>query len=222
MAAVLIFGTGELGAALDGTMLRRQEYERHVADSLEAGLRMAKTLKPALVLLDRDFDRAAAVVRGIRKDPATRRCSLAVVARGDFQSVELELLELGANAVLRLPMSEEWDTRLAGLLEVDARRETRVPIHIQLQATLGPEDPFTAESVNISETGMLVHSTTLMGLGRDVDFAFQLPRTSGLVSGRARVVRFGGPGEFGLQFVDLDEDVLGRLRSFLQGRSGGA
>jgi DNA-binding response OmpR family regulator len=220
MPVVVIFGTSELGAALDRTVLRRQEYGRHVAESLEAGLRTTRTLKPALVILDRDFAQATAVVKEIRQDPATRQCSLAVVARGDFQPAELELLELGANAVLRLPVNEEWDTRLARLLAVNTRRETRVPIHIQLQATLGPEDPFTAETVNISETGMLVHSATVLGLGRDVDFAFQLPRPAGLVSGRARVVRFGAPGEFGLQFVDLDEDVLGRLRSFLQGRSG--
>jgi hypothetical protein len=219
MPAVLIFAASEIEAALDGTVLRRQEYERHFAGGLEAGLRLAKTLKPVLVILDRDFDRAPAVVKGIRKGPETRNCSLAVIARGDFQSAELELLELGANAVLRLPPDEEWDARLARLLEVNARREARVPIHIQLQATLGPEDPFTAETVNISETGMLVHSTTPLGLGCEVDFAFQLPRTSGLLAGRARVVRYGAPGEFGLQFLDLDEDVLGRLRSFLQGRS---
>jgi len=221
MPAVLIFGTSELGPALDGTVLRRQEYERHFAESLERGLQIAKARKPALVILDRDFDQAAAVVKAIRQDRATRPCSLAVVARGEFQSVELELLELGANAVLRLPGDEEWDRRLASLLEVNARREARVPIHIQLQATLGPEDPFTAETVNISETGMLVHSATPLELGREVDFALHLPRTAGLVSGRARVVRFGVPGEFGLQFFDLDEDVLGRLRSFLQGTRPG-
>lgn len=216
MPEVLICSTAEIEPALTETMLWRQEFKRRFARTLEEAHRAALAARPAIVLVDRDLPWAVDVVKAIRQDAATRSCSLAIVARGDFQAAELELLEAGANAVLRLPADAEWDKRLARLLQVTARREARVPIHLQLEATLGPEEPFTARTVNVSETGLLVQSAIPLGLGRELDFAFQLPGTSGLISGRARVARLASRGGYGLEFTDLDGEILERLRAFLR------
>jgi len=216
MPDVLICSSEDLEPALGGTVLWRQEFERRFAGTLDAA-RSAAAARPAVVLVDRDLPWAAEFVRALRQDAATRRCSLAVLARGDFQPAELELLEAGANAVLRLPPDEDWDKRMARLLQVTVRRETRVPIHVQLEASLGAaEDPFTASTINVSETGMLIQSPVPLGIGRDLDFALQIPGMSGLVSGRARVMRMANRYEYGLEFTDLDGEVLDRLREFMQ------
>ncbi len=217
MPDVLICASEDLEPSLGGTVLWRQEFQRHFAGTLDEARSAALAARPAMVLLDRDLPWAADLVRAIRQHATTRRCSLAVVAHGDFQPVELELLEAGANAVLRLPPDEDWDKRLARLLQVTARRETRVPIHLQLEASLGAaEEPFTASTVNVSETGMLIQSPVPLGLGRELDFALQIPGMAGLISGRARVVRLASRYEYGVEFTDVDGDVLERLRDFLQ------
>ncbi len=216
MPHVLICSFEDLEPALGGTVLWRRGFERQFASTLDAA-RSAAASQPAMVLVDRDLPWASDFVRAIRQDAATRRCSLAVLARGDFQQAELELLEAGANAVLRLPPDDEWDRRLARLLQVTVRRETRVPIQVQLEASLGAaEDPFTASTINVSETGMLIQSPVPLGIGRELDFALQIPGLSGLVSGRARVVRIANRYEYGVEFTDLDGEVLERLREFMQ------
>lgn len=217
MPDVVICSSEDLAPALGGTVLWRQDFQRHFAGTLDEARSALDAVRATLVLVERDLPWAKDIVKAIRQDADTRRCSLAVLAHGDFQPVELELLEAGANAVLRLPPGEDWDKRVARLLQVTARRDTRVPVHLRLEATLGAaEDPFTATTVNLSETGMLIAAPVRLGLGQELDFALQLPGISGLVSGRARVVRLAKHFEYGLEFTDLGGEFLDRLRELLQ------
>ena len=54
-----------------------------------------------------------------------------------------------------------------------------------------------------------------LDLGQELAFALQLPGIAGLVSGRARVVRLTRPFAYGLEFTNLQGEVLDRLREFL-------
>ena len=216
MPDVLICAAEDLAPELGSTVLWRQEFQRHFARTLEEARTALGAARPTLVLVERDLAGAAPIVKAIRQDTASRRCSLAVLARGDFEPVELELLEAGANAVLRLPPGADWDRRVARLLQVTGRRDARVPIHLRLEATLGAaEPPFAATTLNLSETGMLVVAEAELALGQELDFALQLPGVSGMVSGRGRIVRLTKRFEYGLEFTDLQGDVLDRLREFL-------
>ena len=138
-------------------------------------------------------------------------------------SAELELLEAGANAILRLPASPEWDRRLARLAQVSLRRKARVAVHLKVEASLGPaEEPFTADTLDLSETGMLVECGWPLELGSEVDFALQLPGPPGLLSGRARVMRLAAHHRYGLEFTDLGGEEYERLRAFVEEEGSGA
>lgn len=216
MPDVLICSSEDLTPALEGTALWREAFARHYAGTLEEARRALATAKPTLVLVERDLPWATDIVKAMRRDAATRRCPLAILARGDFEPRELELLEAGANAVFRLPPGEDWDKRLARLLQVTVRRDARVAIHLQLEATLGEaRQPFTATTLNLSETGMLIEAGVKLDPGQELDFALQLPGVAGLISGRARVARFDGRYAYGLEFTDLAGEFLDRLREFL-------
>lgn len=218
MASVLICSLDDPTPTLGGTVLWRQDFERHVARSDEEARQLVLSARPILVLLQKDLPWAEGLVKWLRQEVGSRRISVAVVASGDFASAELGLLEAGANAILRLPPDADWDRRLARLLQVAVRREARVPIHLQLSASLGAaEEPFTASTINVSETGMLVQSAVPLGLGRELDFALQLPGNGGLISGRGRVLRIAGTCEYGVEFTLLEGPVLDRLRAFLKG-----
>jgi DNA-binding response OmpR family regulator len=203
---------GSLEAELQTTLLWRREFERTFAGSLDEALTLAAA-QPDVVVVDRDADWAVRLIRSLRSDGATRALSIVVVARGDFDVIEIELLEAGSNAVLRMPPGREWDKRLTRLLQVAVRRQARFTVHFRVDTTLAAvTEALPAVALNLSETGMLVESADLQ-VGAELHVAFQLPGQPGLISGRARVVRQAGPGRFGVEFSDLEGAFLEQIRS---------
>src|SRR5688572_27286958 len=109
MPVVLICAAAPLESALSHTVLFREGVERYEARTYEQALSMAVAAQPDLTVIERGLPRAADLVRSLRNDAKTRRTSLVIVAHGDFEPNELELLEAGANAILRLPADGHWD-----------------------------------------------------------------------------------------------------------------
>jgi hypothetical protein len=213
VALICCSGAASLEAGLAHTLVWRREFDRRFAVRLETAQALALEA-PEIVLVERDLDWALPFVTWIRRHPSARLLSVAILARGDVDPVELELLEKGANAVLRLPATAEWDRRLAGLTQIGVRKAVRVPVTFQVEIGLSGET-HAATSVNLSEIGMLVESSWL-DAGDDVHFAFRLPGRPGLVSGCGRVVRQVVPKRFGIEFTDLSGECLELMRSFLE------
>ena len=214
VATVLVCAVGA-GPVLQATVVGRAEFVRRVAGSLEEAAKFAD--QATLVLIERDLPWALALVRFLRGTAATQSASIAIIAPGDDPGpAELELLQAGANAIFRLPASPEWDRRLARLAQVSLRRKARVAVHLKVEASLGPaEEAFTADTLDLSETGMLVECGWPLEIGSEVDFALQLPPPLGLLSGRARVMRLAAHHRYGLEFTALGGEEYERLRAFV-------
>jgi DNA-binding response OmpR family regulator len=114
MVSVLICTHSELEKELGHTLLWRQDVERHVVSRLEEARMMALAARPSIVVVDRELPWAGRLVSALREDPSTRNLSIVVVARGDFDPSEVELLESGANAILRLPWNSRATTAWSG------------------------------------------------------------------------------------------------------------
>ena len=213
MLRVLVGCTDTRRAAenLGNTLLWRSDVKRQVVTALGAA-RAAIRERPSLALLERDVPWAADFIREVREDDATKATSIAVYAPGEIDPVELDLLSSGANAVLRLPATRDWDKRLARLLHVPPRQAVRVPVFVEVEAeavrtTLGT-------SVNLSENGILIQSQAL-DLGSELSFAFRLPGATNPVRGRARVVRMAADDSFGLEFSEISGESLQVIRAFV-------
>ena len=201
-------------ADLKASLLWRQEVKRRLVTRVDAA-RQAIRARPRLLLVERDLPWAADFTRGVREDEHTRATSIAVYAPPEFDPVEVDLLESGANAVLRLPASREWDKRLSRLLQVPPRHSVRVPMFVEVEA--GDSRKTTLGStLNLSETGVLVESPAPLELRTDVTFAFRLPGSTEAVRGRARVVRIAGD-RVGMEFSEIDGDSLDAIRGFVTG-----
>ena len=85
MADLLICSSGDLAPELVSTVLWRQELQRHFARTLEEARAALAATKPTLVLVERDLAGATHIVKATRQAATTRRCPLAVLARGDFE-----------------------------------------------------------------------------------------------------------------------------------------
>ena len=134
MTAVLICSHGDVKKDLGGTLLWRDDIERQVVTKMEEAQMLAVAARPRLVVIDRDLPWAARIVTALREDPSTRALSLVVMARGDFDPTEIELLECGANAILRLPAGPDWNERLERLMDVPVRKEARFPVSFDVEA----------------------------------------------------------------------------------------
>ena len=216
MVSVLICTHSELEKDLGHTMLWRQDVDRHVATRLEEALMMAVAAHPTIVVVDRDLPWAGRLVAALRDDPSTRGTSIAVVARGDFDPGEVELLEAGANAILRLPLEFDSDDRLERLLHVATRKEARFSVSFRVDTYSSDAGPEPAMALNLSQSGMLMEATNTLSVGAPIEMQFPLGEEPPPVHTRARVVRVAAPTQYGIEFTDVDADVSTRIRQFIE------
>ena len=204
--------TGRAAEELGRTLLWRRDVNRQVVTALGAA-RAAIRERPSLVFFQRDVPWAAGFIREVREDDATKATSIAVYAPGEVDPVEMELLSAGANAVLRLPATRDWDKRLARLLQVPPRQAVRVPVFVEVESD-GAVRTTLGTSVNLSENGVLIQAQAL-DIGSELGFAFRLPGVQEPVRGRARVVRVAADDSFGLEFSDISGESLQVIRAFV-------
>jgi CheY-like chemotaxis protein len=216
----LICSATDLETELSGTLLFRDDMERHFAPRLEEAQMLALAARPDVVIVDRDLPRAEKLVSSLRQDPATRRLSVVIVARGDFDPGEVNLLEAGANAILRLPAGPDWDARLIRLVGVPARKDARFPVQFHVTGRWGIET-VPALAINLSLHGMLVETHVEITIGDEIGLLFRLPGGQVSVLGTGRIVRQAGPTQMGLEFTRLEAPGRGALESFLSDAPGG-
>jgi hypothetical protein len=212
MPVVLICSASPLDGELSHTLLWRADIKRHTASQVEQGLSLATTAGPDLIAIDRRFPRIVDFVTALRRDEKVRHCSIVVLARGDFDPSEVDVLEAGANAILRFPPDAEWERRLDRLLSVPVRREARFAVKLEVEAMQGGE-PMVGEAMNLSTRGMLLQTPTPLAIGESVVFSFRLP--GAFIDGRGTVVRFAGPGRYGLFFEGLERDGRAQIERYV-------
>jgi hypothetical protein len=214
MPTALICSQADLELELGQTLLWRRDFERHSVGGLEEALMLALAARPAVVLVDRDLPRSAKLVAKLRADPATRGLSIAVLARGDFDPGEIELLEAGANAILRIPPGPDWDDRLTPLLQVPIRKDIRIAVQFDVEASArGPAVP--ALALNLSAHGMLMESHVALAVGDELSVTFLLPGDAVPVTCGARVVRQAAATQYGVGFLAFDREDKGRVDRFV-------
>ena len=214
MPAVLVCSHGDVKKDLGGTLLWRDDIERQVVIKMDEALLLAVAAKPRLVVIDRDLPWAERAITALRADPATRGLSLVVMARGDFDPAEVELLEAGANAILRLPAGPEWNERLQRLMDVPARKEARFPVSFGVEASSAGEAA-NAQALNLSASGMLLETAAPLGMQDEVQLQFRLPPAPDQLKVEGQVVRQAAPSQFGVEFRRIGPEVARRIQRFL-------
>ena len=216
MVSVLICTHSELEKELGHTLLWRSDVERHVVGRMEEARMLALAARPSLVVVDRDLPWAGRLVTALREDPSTRGLSIVVIARGDFDPGEVELLESGANAILRLPLEFESDERLERLVNVPVRKEARFSVSFRVDTYSSDAGPEPALALNLSQSGMLMEATGDLRVGAPIEMQFPLGEEPPPVHTRGRVVRVAAPSRYGVEFTDVDADVSTRIRHFIE------
>ena len=126
MLRVLICSKRDLRPDLATTVIGRQGIEVYRVEKLADARLVGSSLGVQVILVDREFPDAAAFIRQLRKEPATRDRSIAVLTSRSMQDSDQELLAAGANAILHMPPDAGWDERFSKLLSVPVRQQARM------------------------------------------------------------------------------------------------
>lgn len=143
-----------------------------------------------------------------RDDPGALAASI------DDPLLTVRTLQTGADELLMLT---------ANRLGVAARQASRMLVQIKVE--LGAAQILRAcQSVNISETGLLLRSERPLPLETEVDLRFSLPYSSRSIQTRGRVVRYtnrGAEGFVGLavQFDDIGDEDREAIVAFIADRA---
>ena len=220
MTAVLICTHGDADKDLAGTLLWREGIERQVVAKMEEARMLAVAARPRLVVIDRDLPWAARIVAALREDASTRGLSIVVMARGDFDAAEVELLEAGANAILRLPAGPEWNERLERLMDVPVRKETRFPVSFAVEASSNGTAGANAQALNLSASGILIETAVPLEVRDEVQLQFGLPVTVEPMRVEGQVVRLAAPSQFGVEFRLIVPEESRRIQGYLASLGG--
>lgn len=217
MVLALICSHTDLDAELAPTLLHRAGMDRQVAATPDQARAMAAADRPDIVVVDRDLPDVKALVSSLRKDPRTRTLSILIAARGDFEASEVELLMAGANSILRLPATAEWDDRLLRLIDVPVRKEARFAVTLAVETTGAfGSTPSGGQALNLSESGMLIEADVPLGLGDDLELSFQLSEDGAPVRVHGRVRRIAAGTRFGIEFLRFEGDGAETIRAFVE------
>lgn len=192
----------------------------------EAGVTLAAAQRYDVVILDSDptersLERIVGEIR--RGQSPSRNAAIMVLAKPDRVDAVRALKSRGVNRVMLVsdPPHIICD-QMASLLEVAPRVSARVPMN--LMTSLGDHGrEMFCQTVNLSESGMLVRMESGPPPGSSVLFRLHLSDQSGSVIGRGEMIRRaskykGGFDGIGVRFLSFAEDGEARLRRFLEDR----
>lgn len=216
MGVVLICSNRSLDRDLVGTVLFRSGIEREEARSVAEVQARLNAGGVELLGLHRQVPGIETLIASLRRSPALRRLSIVVFSENDFDPSEVEVLEAGANAILRLPPGDDFDTRVGRLMNVPPRRDVRIPVRLQVSATRGFGTAVPVLARNLSSSGILIESSHPLQMGDEIDLDLRFEESGELFSASASVTRTAGPNRYGARFVTINRGE-GALKEFLAG-----
>lgn len=214
MAVVLICSNRSLDRALAETVLFRSGIEREQVHSIADAQARLSAGPVGLFCIHRNVTGVEALIRTLRKSPELKRTSIVVFSEDDFDPSEVDVLEAGANAILRLPPADDFNERIGRLMAVPARRDVRIPVRLQVAAVSGFGATVPVLAQNLSISGVLIESNHLLNMGDEVHLAFRIEESRAVVSATAHVTRTAGPNRYGVRFTEITEGE-DALKAFL-------
>lgn len=223
MKKILLLDGVRLFLQLEQTLLQRSDYQLFAATTGAEALEIAGREKLDLVLLDYVLPDMTGdqVVRALRRDERNADVGVVVVtARGMREHVD-KCMAAGCSDFLYKPVTRTTlCSRVQDLLRVPTRRHVRTLVRLQVNAR-NRERFFFGNTVNLSESGMLLESPLDLALGESMSLRFFLPGEEEAVACTARVTRRSptereGEWAYGLSFDRVEDAARKRIAGFVE------
>jgi CheY-like chemotaxis protein/Tfp pilus assembly protein PilZ len=213
---ILIVESGIPSVPFAETVLLRREHDVVRAGSGAEALEQVGKIVPDLIISDQQLtdmtaDQLANQVREFHKNG-----SLSILVLGG----DPDKVPPGVNKVMAKPVdSRTFNEVCRQLLNIDARKEARLLIYVQVQGYL-QSNMFLCNSLNLSASGMLILTAKKLRIGDTVSIQITLPREREKVRVSGSVVREAGEVEsrlnaYGVRFEGIEEKDQVRIREFV-------
>jgi len=205
MSVVLICSNRSLEGDLQKTVLFRSGIERETVRTIAEVQTRLTAGGIALLCLHRDVTGIEALVRTIRRSPTLKRTSILVLSENDFDPSEVEVLDAGANAILRLPPGDDFDDRAGRLIAIPSRRDVRLPVRLEMAALTSFGRAMPAVVVNLSASGALIESNHPLNMGDEVSITMRFDELKENFGAVAHITRTAGPSRYGARFSSITQ-----------------
>ena len=216
---VLLAGIGRGPFEAIAPVLERQKLEIQRVDSPEEAVEKACLETVDLIIFDAEpnkmpLEEVVAKLRG--EGSASAKSSLLVMAEPGTDERARKLIGNGVNRVMLLDDPEDLiEKQVADLLHIAPRAAVRFATRLYTSLDNGTEEIF-GQTANLSVSGMLVQTPTLLEPGQRVVFEILIEDRGGSVIGDAEIVRHAskdreGVSGIGVRFIgfrDNCKDVL--------------
>ncbi|MDQ7786694.1 MAG: PilZ domain-containing protein [Thermodesulfovibrionales bacterium] len=155
----------------------------------------------------------------IRDDKKLCRVSILIVCSGTKTETE-RCLQCRANSYITTPINNATLlVEIHQLLNIAPRKALRIPMSIKIHVT-SKGGPFTGYGENISVSGMLLHTETLLADGDTLTCSFYLPDSTHITT-NAEVMRLlertteHDTNGYGIKFIDLSAGFHSAIERFI-------
>ena len=205
-AKVLLAGLGRGPFEAIAPVLERQRLQIIRVDSPEQAVEMACTDRVDLIIFDAEPNemKLEEIVAALRaEDSASAKTSLLVMAEAGSDEKARELIGNGVNRVMLLDDPEDKiERQVADLLHIAPRAAVRFTTRLYTSLDNGTEEVF-GQTANLSISGMLVQTPTLLEPGQQVVFEILVEDREGTIIGDAEIVRQASKDREGVEGVGV-------------------
>lgn len=227
---LLLVDDAELFLELERTFLQRTGYQIYTARSGVEALRIAREIRPDLILLDLNMPGMDGdeVCREIKNDPGLKDIHVVMVTARGREEDRARCIEAGCDGYLTKPINRvELLARIRQALNERVRSLPRVPISVNVRWRSAEGVEGRGHTLNLSAGGLFVIGEPPLAMRTRHTAEFALPgiaepfrlesevvwNTIGLKQGALT------PG-FGIRFIDPDPGVVRGLERFVDERAG--
>ena len=162
-----------------GASMEHYAMSQEVCAEVPAALALLNQRKFEAVIVDLHLaGQANAVLEKVRRSPSNRTAVIFTVSENDAETSSA--FKAGSNFVLRKPLSPttvDRSFRVAyGLILRERRRYFRCPVKIPVAICRPGMPEIRGQTLNISESGIAIATSTLLPPGAKVQLRFILPR----------------------------------------------
>ena len=218
VGTVLIISRDDLASQQISDVLQEHALCAESSVDISSALdRLARRKYEALVV-DRSLgDPAEALLEQIRASASNRTAITFAITSSEDETADA--LKQGFNFVLEKPLTRDSISHTLkvayGLIVRERRRYFRFPVSVPVVLNRKGAVEVYGRTMNISERGMALRTSTPLAPGSEGTVQFTLPDPSLPITAESKVCWSNEKGEVGLSFLFLPFDMASELQSWL-------
>lgn len=229
--SILIADDAQFFIELEKTFFNRDDFDLITASNGDEVLKAVFESAPDLAFIDLNMPvmNGDACCRIIKSDPRTSQIPVVIVTLSGKEDDIERCKQAGCNDILFKPINRERFVETAKkYLNVTERAQLRYFARLQIYFGKEAGQRLSDYSINLSTGGVFLETTNLMPEDTPLIAEFVLPHSNISISCKARVAWVNHPSMIknqnlpvgmGIQFLDLSEESLDAIRSYIKAES---